>query len=391
MAQDSLSANCLVDRSFLARSIRWLEWIVAAELSTKPGVAVTQVGHREIHVRAPLQKELTQLGSPDDVFIEVGRIQDVHHTRDGLVTLAAGVTRLPLIEAVRDLGLIRDIARDFSFDVIASFLGRRNYNRTEIEDTVGQAMAVQLGRRYVQHAASSAKVMDVSWRVHIRDREAIVGLRLASGPLHRRPYKLKSGPGSLHPPVAFSMAALADLQPGSLVIDPCCGAGTILIEAQKLQSDALVIGSDIDVAAIKASRENSRRANVAPRLLVADAGRLPYQRGSVDRVISNLPWGRAVQPSSTLRQEPERFLEEIGRALAHNGRAVLLRAANDAAQESSTLTAPKLEFRIRLFGRWSTISVFRASEGSPLFRTNARLGAALADGWARYRAFDQTG
>ena len=57
---------------------------------------------------------------------------------------------------------------------------------------------------------------------------------------------------------------------------------------------------------------------------VADAGRMPVARGRVDRIISNLPWGRQVEARGALAGAPDRFFREVRRVLSARGRAVLL-------------------------------------------------------------------
>lgn len=62
-------------------------------------------------------------------------------------------------------------------------------------------------------------------------------LRVGDLPLHRRAYKQHTVAGTLHPPLAAAMAALADIRPGHTVLAPCRGSGTLPIEAALARPD----------------------------------------------------------------------------------------------------------------------------------------------------------
>ncbi len=59
---------------------------------------------------------------------------------------------------------------------------------------------------------------------------AVCGLRLSDRTMRHRTYKLEHRPASLRPTVAAAMVRLAGGQAGQVVLDPMCGAGTILAE-----------------------------------------------------------------------------------------------------------------------------------------------------------------
>jgi tRNA G10 N-methylase Trm11 len=117
--------------------------------------------------------------------------------------------------------------------------------------------------------------------------------------------------GTLHPPVAAAMARLAGIRAGDVVVDPCCGAGTLLAEASP---GAFRAGSDR--AGVAAARAN------VPHLpwFTADARRLPYPSGSVDHVLTNPPWDRQVTSHGTFTE----FVREWRRVLRPGGRLTYL-------------------------------------------------------------------
>jgi tRNA (guanine6-N2)-methyltransferase len=205
--------------------------------------------------------------------------------------------------------------------VSASALGRRAFNRYDLEDAAGAVLARRLGLPY-RSRRGGARPPDggLSWRVTVVDDRATVALRIPARPLHRRSYKLASVPGTLHPPLAAAMLRLAGS--GEVLLDPCCGAGTIAIEAARAGTTARVLGSDADPAALAASVGNGRGSGVTWAL--ADAGALPVADGAVDRVVVNPPWARQVRPRGRLAAGPEQLWREVRRVLAPAGRVVAL-------------------------------------------------------------------
>jgi tRNA (guanine6-N2)-methyltransferase len=368
--------------TFLARSIRGLEWLSAAEIETDLNAVVLDVGHREIVFRAPLDPALLKLGSVDDLFLLCGKIDDVGRARIGVRRLTEGLRRLPLVRSLAGVETLRPIKRSSGFEVIGSFLGRRNFNRTEIERCAGQTISEITGMPFHDHDDAAAPARDFSWRIHMRDNQAVVGLRLARRPLHRRDDRRSSAPGALHPPVAYAMTMLSGAYPGCRILDPCCGSGTLLFEARRLVGDAITIGSDIDRNALLAAAGNDLDARC--RWVRADLGRLPYRDGAADCVVANLPWGRQVRAVGTIQQDTGLAVDEVMRLLAPGGNAVLL----------SSLGQPIVSDRLRLLwsipiriaGHWANIQVLSAErdgcQGPVCFRR--RYGRSLRRMWTQY-------
>ena len=104
-----------------------------------------------------------------------------------------------------------------------------------------------------------------------------------------------------------------------MLLDPCCGSGTVLAEAAAQGWDP--VGGDLDPAAIEATRQNLGRT---ARHFRADVRRLPLAGASVAAVASNLPFGRRYE----LQGDPERWfaatLGELARVTRPDGSIVLL-------------------------------------------------------------------
>ena len=75
--------------------------------------------------------------------------------------------------------------------------------------------------------------------------------------------------------------------PGDRIIDPCCGSGTILIEALSIGVEAL--GCDINDKLVAASVGNLKYFGFSGMVLLADARNVA---GKFDAVVTDLPYGR---------------------------------------------------------------------------------------------------
>jgi tRNA (guanine6-N2)-methyltransferase len=369
-------------RRFFVRVVRGLEWIAAAEIEALPGTHVTRTEHRVVHFEArgdPLR--LRSLSIVDDLFVTCAELDGLDHTRQSLERLERALGKVPTVEALRLAAAVRhcpSIPRAF-FEVVASFLGRRNYNRFEIENAAGRALARHVRATYCTRRDGKPPRADLSFRLHLVGRQALLGLRLFERPLHRRDFKLASRTGSLHPPVAAAMVALAGLQAGTTLTDPFCGVGTIVIEALRRRGDSEAVGLDINDKSVRNTRENAVRAGVAVLAVCGDAGLMPFAAASFQCCVSNLPWQRQIQPSGSFAQHGTKFWSELGRILTPHARAVILTAQPPSAEDLylaglvSALAQP-----VNISGYWATIHVLLRPERTAFtFEPANALGKSL--------------
>lgn len=146
------------------------------------------------------------------------------------------------------------------------------------------------------------------------------------GALHwtRRFGKLLRAPASTTPVIAAVMTRLAKIEPGHTVLDPFCGAGTLLVSAADTARPARLLGSDHTHRWITATDDNLADRHPNRLLWRGDARYLPLPDDSVDRVVANLPFGKRVGSHLGNRQLYPAALAEIARVLTRRGRAVLL-------------------------------------------------------------------
>jgi tRNA (guanine10-N2)-dimethyltransferase len=107
---------------------------------------------------------------------------------------------------------------------------------------------------------------------------------------------------------------------GDKLLDPFCGTGGILIEADLLGIRAT--GSDFDPMMIDGSRQNVTISD----LLLADATCLPFAHQSLDAVVTDFPYGQSVciKKTDTMAHLYTDSLDEIHRVLKSGHRAVVV-------------------------------------------------------------------
>lgn len=348
-----------------ARCVMGLEWVVAAEAMLQ-GAQDVHCAHRDVVFSSPPGG--VDLRGADDVFEVWGTLSGLDHTRATLARFASPGRALgrPPLRAPQGAAGLR---------VSVSSLGRRNYNRYEVEEALGAVLARRLGLRLLD--SRQPPPPGAMWcRVHLSGSQAIVGLRRGEQPLHRRPWRTDADSGALHPPVAACMALLAQITPGQQVLDPFAGSGTLLVEAAGRQPAADFRGCELRRERTAAARAHAQQARVSIGVSTGDAARLPA--GVADVILSNPPWGRAVSLGGEAAGRP---LHEVLLApLRRGGRAVVLA---DQALTLPARIAPaqlRLSTVLRVSGRLADLLVIG---GSGAFEPGP-VGTHLAKAWRRH-------
>jgi 23S rRNA G2445 N2-methylase RlmL len=183
--------------------------------------------------------------------------------------------------------------------------------------------------------------------------------------MRHREYKQAHLPASLRPSVAAALVRLAGAGPGMTVLDPLCGAGTILAEqaelARKRGAGRVAIwGGDFDRESARAAAINLRR--LSPELLAQwDARSLPLPDRCVERIVSNPPFGRQLGEPSQIAPLYRRLAAEMDRVLKPDGRAVLIVSDPEPLLDAVGRVGwqGQKQLRARILGLSAFISVWR--------------------------------
>ena len=202
----------------------------------------------------------------------------------------------------------------------------------------------------------------------IQGKTAVCGVRLTDRTMRHRTYKTDHVAASLRPTVAAAMARLAGIAPGNTVLDPMCGAGTILAESlslceQRRMRDVVYLGGDIDKQAVFCTGQNLGRAgSIEPQLW--DSTALPLRDNSVDRIICNPPFGKQLLKPEDIPALYDNAVAEWDRVLRPGGRVVLLVAEPNALKEAIRPHdwRPTKQMKVRVLGQQAFLSVWHKDE-----------------------------
>jgi 23S rRNA G2445 N2-methylase RlmL len=317
--------------------------LVRQQLDQLPGIAVTgtgfdgradvllfaaERGHRE---------GALALRTTEDVFVEVGRA-GLAEAGDPRAIAAAVWRRDPVQRALSVWAeRRRPLAAAMTFRVITRVLSERAFRRTELRRQLSET----IGRDRRRWTIADPAELEI-WASEYRPGRFVAGLRLTDARMRQHDGRAVERPGALRPALAAGMVDLAGRPPGVL-LDPCCGAGTILAEA--VAAGWAATGLDIDPSAVAIARANVPQATVA----VGDALAMGFPDASADACVTNLPFGRQYRVQGELNAWLRAALRQIARVTKPGGHVVLLTPRVPAAVLPPSLRLAD-SFPVRLLG-----------------------------------------
>src|SRR5581483_5391153 len=207
-----------------------------------------------------------------------------------------------------------------TFHLVTQMTGEHGYRRFDARKALVRGLAGKLPASW-REAEENASV-EIWLTIH--GATAVCGLRLSDRTMRHRTYKLEHLPASLRPTVAAAMVRLAELKPNQAVLDPMCGAGTILAEALLSVKGRRgpdggpwhlqLWGGDIDRHHVRAAGVNLRPLGEV-HLQEWDARLLPLEDASIDRVLSNPPFGKQLSTPEEIGPLYRAAVAEMDRVL----------------------------------------------------------------------------
>jgi len=139
------------------------------------------------------------------------------------------------------------------------------------------------------------------------------------------------GPTTLKANISFCMLKYAQVAVGDIVCDPMCGSGSISIEGAlgcpgtfHMAGDYHSIGIDHSTMNIQAIETEGGRPSLPVSCIQWDVYQLPLRTASVDRIVTDLPFGKRIgNKSRNLFLYPV-CLREMARICRPHGKAALL-------------------------------------------------------------------
>jgi hypothetical protein len=319
---------------------------------------------------AVLKKELVYAGVIDrkqDLFIKRQRNHDLIFVNrvkspDGLkdLRIAEAVYRAPIFGrfkiSKRQLDVLASELKPLGRRRLVTLIAGRHFDRRDL----GRWLEKEIASRGYEF---DSETEDEVWMFAI-DEAFYFGIpiqkaRDVAGRASRRQEREASLPPSIAAALVFAASPRAD----DLILDPVCGSGTLLAEAQGYAPEARRIGFDIDPGAIKVAKANLGQGTT---LEVADS-----RTRSVDGVtllMANLPFGiRYGDRATNADLYREILATTLTKADRSRFRAVLL--SSDIESLRSALAAFKdLEsrdlFRVKIRGELASAVLVTAKGGA---------------------------
>ncbi len=344
-----------------------LETIAAEEIENDFGGEVKRTGCGIVVFRVPeIDERLLQLRTTEDVFLFAWGSDQLTHRSEDLERIRRWTAReadWPVLLRIHHALRPKPKGRP-TYHLVTQMEGRHGYLRRDAQKALAQGLAgiVPESWRPVEENAA------VEFWLTIQGATAVCGLRLSDRTMRHRIYKREHRPASLRPTIAAAMIRLAEIAPRHIVLDPMCGAGTLLAEnlamgKQRRGGVAAVWGGDVEFSAVRAAAVNLRP--LGPALLVRwDATRLPLAPATVDRIVSNPPFGKQLSSPEKVAPLYHGMLSEYDRVLRPGGRAVLIVSAAAALRLEARAVGWKAHshFSVRVLGQPAEITVWRKPE-----------------------------
>ena len=245
------------------------------------------------------------------------------------------------------------------FRVIARMAGEHPFRRVDLQRAVERG----IGERDDHSWQLGGDDSDVEFWATMFPSEFILTMRLSDERLRHRDYKVAHMPGSLRPSVAAALGWLSEPALDDIVLDPLCGAGTVLIERAHLGRYQLLIGGDSNPVSLAAARENVGPRYKPIELHTWDATAIALGAASVSKVVTNLPWGMRHGSHAENRRLYPHLIEEFRRVVKPGGLIVMLTAETRLMADlmSRGVFRPQKILRVSILGAPAAIYVVRVA------------------------------
>ena len=256
-----------------------------------------------------------------------------------------------LFEGVRAIEWAQLLPKDAAFPVKGASLSSQLSSVPACQGIVKKAVVESLraghGVQLLEENGEEYKI-----RFSIRKNRAEIFLDTSGEGLHKRGYRKNAGGAPIKETLAATIADLARVRADSVVQDPFCGSGTLLIEAAqkalhiapglrrtfaaerygfiskqvwaRAREEALsqieenapfeAYGFDIDEAVLEIARQNAKLAGVGARLRFFKADVAAFAPSAESIVLTNPPYGERMGDL----EEAARLAAVLGRCLAEN-------------------------------------------------------------------------
>lgn len=351
-----------------------LEEVAAAEIEQDLGGEIKRQGAGVVVFRVPeIDRGLLRLRTTEDVFLYAWGTDELSYRAQDLDRIRRWTDRGPDWQKLLQIHhAIRPKPKGKpTYRLVVQMTGEHGYRRLDAMKALARGLVGKVPASWKPAEENAA----VEIWLTIHGAMAVCGVRLSDRSMRHRAWKFEHLPASLRPTLAAALVRLADLKPGQVVLDPTCGAGTLLAEAilsvkgKRLHDgtpwDLTFLGGDVEPSHVRAAATNLRNLGDV-ELQAWDARDLPLEDASVDRILANPPFGKQLSTPEEVVPLYRDMVPELDRVLRPGGKAVLIVADVEALREAVRPVGWKRQkqVNVRILGQRASILVYRKEKGS---------------------------
>ncbi|MHA1126296.1 MAG: THUMP domain-containing protein [Candidatus Heimdallarchaeota archaeon] len=225
-----------------------------------------------------------------------------------------------------------------------------NFLSTDLESSIGKVIWQQTKGKN----KANMKKPDIVFVLVFYDESYIFGQEIYSrqkGAFDERQANLRPffKPGTLEPRFARLMVNLAKINNKSLLLDPFCGPGGILVEGGLMGCE--LIGSDLDSKMVYGAQKNLQHylPNLSYSLFLSDARDLPFTE-SIHSIATDPPYGKSTSTfGKGIEDLLKKFFEEAHKVLIPGGIISIGMLSEVPLQQIVEETGYKLELYEKMY------------------------------------------
>lgn len=194
--------------------------------------------------------------------------------------------------------------------------GEHSFRSKNIESKVGEII-------FKKGHKVKLKNPETTIYVEIIQNSCIIGV-LHKKDMQKREYRIRPCAASINACLAAAMIRIAKCQKNHLIVDPFCKDGIIIIEAA-LKGITKVYGFDESLNNVKNARINTQLAKTNIDISKAEADWLDtkFDKGSVDRIITNPPFPAKHKNRLEIEKTTKEFMHQAKYVLRNQGIVVI--------------------------------------------------------------------
>jgi tRNA (guanine6-N2)-methyltransferase len=213
-----------------------------------------------------------------------------------------------------------------TFRVTSQRYGNHEFTSIDMQKVCGEIFLEKYKKKV------NLKNFDLNIRFDLIGNFGYVGIQLTKDSMYKRFKKVFHHTAAIKSTLAYGMIRLANIKDRESFLDPMCGSGTIALEAASLYRDKIkIFAGDINEKYVEMAKENAKVNGLENfiEFKKLDATKLEEYFSSIDKIVTNPPYGVKIAKRKNLRILYQKFLESASKILSEEGRMVVINLRAD--------------------------------------------------------------